>query len=127
MNSITNLSPGQLRRAADIKERIDSLQNQLIEILGGEAPAPAVEAQKPKKRTFSALTRARMKAAQQARWAAKRSEAQPVPTSVTPAAAPRKSKVSEARLQALAKARAARWAKAKKGKKAKKAVNDVPF
>jgi hypothetical protein len=34
--SITSLSPQQLRQAADLKERIDRLQDQLNAILGGE-------------------------------------------------------------------------------------------
>jgi hypothetical protein len=49
--SITSLSPKQLRQAADLKERIDGLQDQLNEILGGEvstpdAPEPAAELHK---------------------------------------------------------------------------------
>jgi hypothetical protein len=44
MNSITTLTPQQLRAAADLKERIDGLQNQLNQILGGERPAPGPQA-----------------------------------------------------------------------------------
>jgi hypothetical protein len=32
---VTNLSPTQLRKAADLKERIDSLAYELASILGG--------------------------------------------------------------------------------------------
>jgi hypothetical protein len=39
MNSITNLTPGQLRKAADIQEKIQSLQSELNQILGASAPA----------------------------------------------------------------------------------------
>jgi hypothetical protein len=44
MNSITTLTPQQLRDAADLKERIDALQNQLNQILGGEVSAPSPQA-----------------------------------------------------------------------------------
>jgi hypothetical protein len=69
--NITTLSPKQLRQAADIKERIDALQDELNQILGGEIPTPAQAAEAPKKKyKFSAASRAKMRAAQKARWAA---------------------------------------------------------
>ena len=84
MMLITNLSPGQLRRAADIKERIDALQNQLSELLGGEltTPAPVVAPQSPqpprkRKRKMSAAGLANIRAAQQARWAKIKGTASP--------------------------------------------------
>ena len=64
-----NATPTQLRTAADIQERIESLQNELNEILGGEVSTPAQTTEAPKKRKFSAAAKARMRAAQQARWA----------------------------------------------------------
>jgi hypothetical protein len=67
--NITTLSPTQLRKAADIQEKIQSLQGELNEILGGEVPARAQTAEAPKKRKVSAAGRARMRAAQIARWA----------------------------------------------------------
>lgn len=69
MNLITNLSPKALRQAADIKERIDTLQSELKEILGGEVPSPAQTTEAPKKYKFSVASRAKMRAAQKARWA----------------------------------------------------------
>ena len=63
-----NLTPGQLRKAADIKERIDALQNELNEILGGETPTPAVT-EKAKKRKMSAAGRRAIAAAARLRWA----------------------------------------------------------
>ncbi|MGO9199096.1 MAG: hypothetical protein ACLQM8_00975 [Limisphaerales bacterium] len=36
MNSITHLTSGQLRRAADLQEQIEALQKQLHQLLGGE-------------------------------------------------------------------------------------------
>jgi hypothetical protein len=65
-----NITPTQLRKAADIKERIDALQNELNEILGGEFPSPAQATEAPRKKwKVSAAGRARMRAAQKARWA----------------------------------------------------------
>jgi hypothetical protein len=61
--SITNLSPKQLRQAADLKERIDGLQDQLHEILGGEvstadAPEPAAESGRKKRKMTAAWRKA---------------------------------------------------------------------
>jgi len=67
--NITTLSPKQLRKAADIQERIESLQNELNEILGGEVSTPAEPSEAPKKRKFSAAARAKMRKAQKERWA----------------------------------------------------------
>ena len=114
--NITTLSPTQLRKAADIQEKIQSLQSELGQLLGGEISTPAQPTEVPKTRKFSAYTRAKMRKAQQARWAAKRGEvARPaeVESKATPAAKPKKKQLSEAKLKALAKAREARWAKIK--------------
>ena len=67
--TMINITPQQLRKAADIQERIQSLQNELTEILGGETSTPAQTTETPKKRKVSAAGRARMRAAQKARWA----------------------------------------------------------
>jgi len=64
-----NLTPAQLRTAADIQERIQSLQEELGQLLGGEVSAPAQTTEAPKKRKVSAAGKARMRAAQIARWA----------------------------------------------------------
>jgi hypothetical protein len=72
MNNIIGLSPKALRKAADIQEKIQSLQDQLNEILGGVVPTPfqATEAPtKTKKRKMSAAGRAAIAAAAKARWA----------------------------------------------------------
>src|SRR5664279_1298835 len=80
MNSITELTPTQLRKAADIQERILALQEELNSLLtGGETPTPPVaEApeppEMPKKRGMSAAGRARIAAAAKARWAKLRAE-----------------------------------------------------
>jgi hypothetical protein len=65
-----NATPAQLRKAADIQERIQSLQEELDQLLGGEVSTPAQATETPKKKwKFSAASRAKMRAAQKARWA----------------------------------------------------------
>jgi hypothetical protein len=132
--NITSLSPTQLREAADIQEKIQSLQEELGQLLGGEVSTPAEPTEAPKTRKFSAAARARMRAAQKARWAkikgrapkrkmsaqglaniragvAKRMAAQGKPVQKP------KRKFSAAGRAALSAAAKARWAKAKKAGK----------
>ena len=108
MDTFTDLTPKQLRRAADIKERIDTLQQELSDLLGSPTPAVAPAAAVRKRKTISAAGIARIRAAQKARWAAVKQGSAP-----GKAAPKRKRKFSaagRARLAALAKAR---WAKVK--------------
>jgi len=67
--NITTLSPKQLRKAADIQEKIQSLQEELGQILGGEVPTPAQASEPSKKYKFRAAARAKMRAVQKASWA----------------------------------------------------------
>ena len=97
--NITTLSPNQLRKAADIQEKIQSLQEELGQLLGGEESTPTEPTEAPRKYKFSAAARAKMRAAQQARWAKIKGTA----PSTTPAAAPKKRKMSA---QGLANIRA---------------------
>jgi len=103
-NQLSTLTTTQLRHAADLKEKIDALNKELASLLGASAPAAA---QAPKKSKMSAAGRARIAAAQKARWAkikgAKPAVKAPVKKRTMSAAA-------KARLSALAKAR---WAKIK--------------
>jgi hypothetical protein len=69
MNSITSLSAQQLRRAAEIKDKIQSLESELNRIFGSEAKSPAVATAPKKRRKMSAAGRARIAAAAKARWA----------------------------------------------------------
>ena len=62
--SLTNLTSKNLRRAAAIKDRITKLQAELSRLLEG-AEAESVK----KRRKMSAAGRARIAAAQRARWA----------------------------------------------------------
>jgi hypothetical protein len=99
---IPNLSAIQLRRAAEIKERIDSLQTELdglIESSGSPKPTS--------KRTMSAGARARIAAAQKARWAKVKGE------KVDQADQKGKRKMSAAARAKIAAAAKARWAKTK--------------
>jgi hypothetical protein len=64
-----NITPTQLRKAADIQERIQSLQQELGQLLGASGPGETATTEAPKKRKFSAYTRAKMRKAQIARWA----------------------------------------------------------
>jgi hypothetical protein len=113
MNNLLGITPKQLRRAADLQERILKLQDELTGILGvpPETPAGAPAAPKNgrrKRRTMSAAGRAAVAAAQRARWAKIKGEK-------TPAKAEKKGrrKLSAAGRAAIAAAARARWAKAK--------------
>ena len=61
------LTSTQLRRAAGIKDKIESLQRELQRLLGSNANGakPTV----PKKRKMSAAAKAKISAAAKARWA----------------------------------------------------------
>src|SRR5262245_60612999 len=71
MNSLISLTPQQLRQAADIQERIATLQQQLGRLLG-DVTAAAVSGASTR-RKISAAGLARIRAAQRARWAKVRS------------------------------------------------------
>jgi hypothetical protein len=109
--NITSLTPQQLRKAADIQEKIDVLRKQLADILGGEAPAPSLSSSVPAApktggRKISAAGRAAISAAAKARWAKHRvakGQTQKKP----------KTQRSAAWRSALAAAAKIRWAKAK--------------
>ena len=100
---MTNLSASQLRHAADIKDEIESLENDLARLLGTADGAAAPR----KRRKMSASARAKIAAAQRARWAKHHGTKAP-----KSAAKPRR-KVSAAVRKRLAESAKARWAKAK--------------
>jgi len=68
MSAIAILTPVQLRRAANLKEKIAALETQLAALLGVAAKPVAAKPAK-KKGKMSAAGRARIAAAQKARWA----------------------------------------------------------
>lgn len=66
MSTINNLTVQQLRQAADLKEKIASLQHQLGQLLGGNTNTSADAAPR---RKMSAAAKAKIRAAQKKRWA----------------------------------------------------------
>jgi hypothetical protein len=62
-----NISASQLRRAADIQDKIESLQSELSQLFGNGSAA-ATKPQR-KRRKMSAAARAKIAAAARARWA----------------------------------------------------------
>lgn len=113
--SLINLSPSQLRHAADLKEKIEALQNELSRLQGTTADAtPAAASGKGGKRQISAAGIARIRAAQKLRWAkAKGTAAADKPAK----RGPRKMSASaRARIAAAQKARWAKFHAAKGGK-----------
>jgi hypothetical protein len=98
--TMINATPKQLRKAANIQEKIQSLQEQLGQLLG-ESAQPATRG--PRKRRLSAQGLANIRAGVRKRLAAKAKTARHPKRKFSAA--------GRARLAALAKAR---WAKAKK-------------
>lgn len=70
MSSYNDLSVEQFRKAASLKEEIEALEAELTKLLGAPSEPVADKAPKTtKKRGMSAAGRARIAAAQKARWA----------------------------------------------------------
>jgi len=99
--TMINATPKQLRKAANIQEKIQALQSELNSILGGPDET-AIKAPR-KKHKMSAAGRAAIAAAARARWAKVKAGKVQKPRKKFTAA-------GRARLAALAKAR---WAKVK--------------
>jgi hypothetical protein len=128
MPNSQNPTIANLKRAIEIAEKIESLQAQLAALVGGtSAPksvastpaAPvAVKSRRGGKRSLSPEARARIAAAQRARWAKTRGTAKPAAPAAAPKAAkPAKKtrKLTPAGRARLAAAMKARWAARKKG------------
>ena len=105
--SIISLSVQQLRRAADIKEKLETLEKELGQILGSSTK-PDTQAAPDKKRKLSPAVRAKMAAAAKKRWAKVKGEQ----LAVKPVKKARR-KISAAGRKKMAAAAKARWAKAK--------------
>lgn len=109
MTTLTSITPQQLRRAADIQERIFSLQQELSSILdsgGGMAAGPS-SAGRAGRRRLSAAGLANIRAGARRRWAKFRAAGGGARHK---SGGRRMSASQKARLSAVAKAR---WAKAK--------------
>ena len=104
---IQDLSAGQFRRAATIKEQIERLSKELSIIFGLSANSPAA----PRKSAMTASARKKIAAAQRARWASLR-RAKPATPSVQPAAKATKTMSPAARRKLSMKLKAY-WAQKK--------------
>ncbi len=102
-----HLTSKQLRRAAALKEKIQSLEKELGRIFGSPIK-PVTPVVQKKRRKMSAAGRAKIVAAQKARWAkvkGRKSDAKPVKKA--------RRKMSAAAKAKIAVAAKARWKKAK--------------
>ena len=91
------------------KRRIDLRIDELRQLLDGDRTEPAATSGAPaRKRKVSAAGRRRMAAAQKARWARIKAEAEPA--SSPAAAKPKKRKLSAAGRKAISEATKKRWA-----------------
>ncbi len=114
----------QLKRAFELSRQIEELEAELFGLLGTaerktfatEVTAPVIPASKPAKkgkRTFSAESRAKMAAAQKARWA---KAGGPKPVEKPAKKGRGKWTMSPEAKAKIAEAQKKRWAKLKKGK-----------
>lgn len=104
MNSIINLTPQQLRQAAKIQDKIAALEKELGKLLNAPVSTQNTPASKP---GMSAAARARIAAAQKARWAKQRGSKAPAAKAKTDR------KVTSAGRKRLSELAKARWAKVK--------------
>jgi len=112
-----NLTPQQLRLAADLQEKIAALNQELALILtsGKAIPAP-IKAVKQAKRTISPAHIAKIRAAQKRRWAKVKAAQGTVPAAPKAVAKPAKRKISPEGIARIKAAQKARWAAIKAGK-----------
>lgn len=70
MSLLNDLSGAALRQAANIKDKIESLQNELAKLLNGTAISLSISKTKPQKKSgMSATAKVKIAAAQKLRWA----------------------------------------------------------
>jgi hypothetical protein len=113
MSSISSLSVQQLRKAAGLKEKIQSLEKELGRLLGSTTAPASGATPKKKKFTMSAAARARISAAAKARWAKVKGKK----SAAKPAAKKAKRKMSAAAKAKLSAKLKAVWAARKAAKK----------
>lgn len=116
--SISQLTTAQLKKAVVIREQLEKLEAQLDSLLGSSAAAPKSTAKaspagrKAGKRTMSSEARAKIAAAQAARWARVRGTSVPKsPSRPAKAAKSGKRTMSPEARAKIAAAQAARWAR----------------
>ncbi len=107
MNSITNLTPQQLRQAADIQEKIVSLQNELAQLL--DLPSESEFHAPGRKRRLSPEGLANIRAGARRRWAKVHAESGNGAAGRKP-----RRKMSAAGRASIAARMRARWAAAKR-------------
>jgi hypothetical protein len=108
MSNPINVSVQQLKRAVTVREQIEALEAELAAILGGSAPSAAGNGSaKRGRKMMSAVARAKISAAQKARWA-KQKKGNP---EVSPKQGRRK--MSAAARAKISAAASARWAAVK--------------
>ena len=112
--SLNHLSVSDLRKAANLKERIEALENELNEVIGAAPKAvSAPEASAPRKKGgMSAAGKARIAAAQKIRWA----KVKAAKGDAKPAAPKKKGGMSPEGKARIIAAQKARWAKVKAAK-----------
>jgi len=116
MSSINDLSVQQLRHAADLKEQIAALEKELNQLFGSPVtPVAAIVVKK--KGGMSAAGKARIVAAQKARWAKIKSAKSAVKAAQPVKSAKKKSTMSPEAKAKISAAAKARWAKIKAAKK----------
>ena len=113
--NINELTPAQLRQAANLKEQIEGLQKQLATIMGSKTPAPTQTAKLANKGGMSAAGRARIAAAQKLRWAKIKGTIKPA-AQAAPKPARKKFTMSAAAKAKISAAAKARWAKIRAAK-----------
>ena len=110
MPTFQDLTTAQLRLILQLREQIESLQAKLDALLGGSSSTPK---KKMGKRTMSAATIEKMRAAQQARWA--HLKAAPAKKETTVKTSSKKRVMSPEAKAKIAAAMKARWEAKKKG------------
>jgi len=109
MTNLTDLTTSQLRRIIGLKQEIEAIQARIDSIAAGDGEPPApLDISGPQKRHMSASARAKIAAAQRARWA--RVQGTTATASATKKKDGRSSPAFRAKMAAAARAR---WKKAK--------------
>ena len=106
-SSLSTLTIAQLKQAAALKEQIELLEAELASTLSA-APAPVAVVAPLRKTKMSPAGRARIAAAQKARWAKLKAQ-----SAIPPAVTKPKRTMSPAARRRISAGAKARWAKAK--------------
>ena len=114
-DTLSKLSLAQLKQAVQLKEQITILENQMAAIFDGDAslssPPLAIRQDRGGPRAMSPAARARIAAAQKARWAKFHAARGTIPAKSRYAAAPRAGGMSAAGRARIIAAQKARWAR----------------